>query len=346
MAGDPVGTPQNLGLDLVFIRPGGFGWGPVSELVGLAGRLLQAHVIEVPDAGRAATLQRVATLLPRGPRRRGRRLLVVAGNPSMAAQAAHRRLWFPGYESTAAWIIDSFWTSQIPQLLRHRPHFDHLFVMDPDLVDEWRHTTGRPVSCLPWGADTLDRPDAGGKSVDVQRLGRQPQAWDDDARTAAAAAAAGLRFRGAPPAFDDAAANQAAVRTALTQAKIILAFSNLVSPAAYTHPTRDYVTARWTDGLAAGCLIAGAAPKAAAQILWPGATLEISPTDPASAWPVLQKAAQAWTPVEARRHQRLARQRLDWRHRLRALCETMGWPVPDPLADELRRLARIDTPPQ
>ena len=36
-------------LDLVYIRPGGFGWGPVSELVALAANLLGARVVEVPD---------------------------------------------------------------------------------------------------------------------------------------------------------------------------------------------------------------------------------------------------------------------------------------------------------
>lgn len=326
------------GLDILYIRPGGFGWGPVSELVSLAGRLLEARVIDVPDAGSASTVQRAASLLPRGPRRRGRRLLVVAGNPSMVAQAARPELWFPGYESTAAWVIDSFWTSHIPKIVRRRPHLDHLFIMDPDLVGEWHDETGLDVTALPWGADTLALPELDTKIVDVVRLGRQPSAWDDDVRTAARAEAAGLVFRGAPPAHEDARMNQEAVRNALLDAKIVLAFSNLVSPAAYTHPTRDYVTARWTDGLAAGCLVAGKAPKAAADLFWPDATLEISPTDQTTAWPLLRQAAEAWTPERACRQRRMARQRLDWRLRLRDLCLTMGWPLPAPLKQELVEL--------
>lgn len=328
-------------LDLVYIRPGGFGWGPVSELVALAANLLGARVVEVPDTGGASALQRAAALLPRGRRRKGRRLLVVAGNPAMVAQASHHRLWWPGYESTASWIVDSFWTDQIPMLIRHRPHMDHLFVMDPDLVDEWGRATGRPVTALPWGSDTFRTPTVGVKPVDVQRLGRQPSSWSDDARTSMDAQAAGLVFRGAPPAFDDARQNQQAVRDALSEAKVVLAFSNLVSPAPYTHPTRDYLTARWTDGLGAGCLVAGAAPKAAADVLWDGATLEISPTDPASAWPLLREATLDWTPDRARRQQRFARERLDWRHRLHSLCTVMGWPLPAPLLSQLQDLSAL-----
>lgn len=328
-------------LDLIYIRPDGFGWGPVSELVALTAHLLEAELVEVADAGGASTLQRAASLLPRGRRRKGRRLLVIAGNPAMAAQAAHLRLWWPGYESTASWIVDSFWTDQIPKLIRHRPHIDHLFVMDPDLVAEWGRATGRPVTALPWGSDTLRMPTVGMKPVDVQRLGRQPPAWSDDARTSANARAAGLVFRGAPPAFEDTRLNQRAVRDALTEAKVVLAFSNLVSPASYTHPTRDYLTARWTDGLGAGCLVAGVAPKAAADVLWDGATMEISPTDQASAWPVLREAASSWSLEQARRLQRLARARLDWRHRLHALCTTMGWPMPDRLLSQLQDLSAL-----
>ena len=55
----------------------------------------------------------------------------------------------------------------------------------------------------------------------------------------------------------------------LGQAKFALAFSNAVSGADYTHPTREYVTARWTDPVnrkkmsAVGASGAGAPDRAA-----------------------------------------------------------------------------------
>ncbi|MBF0744107.1 hypothetical protein IR132_01365 [Micrococcus yunnanensis] len=313
-------------LDVVYIRPGGSGWGPVEDLARLTARTLGGTLIEVADAGAASVWQRGAVLLPRGRRGHGRHLLVIAGNPAALALAARRELWWPGYESTAAWVIDSFWTDRIAGIVRHRPHVDRLFITDPDLVDEWAGLTGRPVDVLPWGSDTMAFPDvAEDKPVDLQRLGRQPKSWDDDDVTGAEARAHSLTFAGRPPQSMDPAENQATVRQALLASRLVLAFSNRVSPAAYTHPTREYLTGRWTDALAAGCLVAGTAPATAQTLLWPGATLEVSPSDRSTAWPVLGEAAGRWDSSRAREQQHRARRTLDWRWRLRDLCRAMGW---------------------
>lgn len=327
--------------DILYIRPAGSGWGPVHELVQLTGRLFDARLIEVDDTGDVNRFQRAAALLPRGPRVRDRHLLVVGPQPAAIAHIALPRLWLPGYRSVAVWIIDSFWTDRTPRLLRDRPHVDRLFITDPQLVSEWSGQTGLPVGVLPWGSDTTrftsvqegtDRP------VDVLRVGRQPSAWSDDERTSRDATAHGLHFAGRPPFSDDPARNQMLVREAMERARVVLAFSNLVSPAPYTHPTRDYLTGRWTDALAAGCLVAGTAPASAASLLWPGATVELSPTSRHDAWPVLAQLASEWTPQAAADRQAEARRRLDWRYRLRDLCIAMDWAVPDRLTAELATL--------
>ncbi|WP_431794558.1 glycosyltransferase [Micrococcus luteus] len=315
-----------MSIDILYIRPGGSGWGPVAQLAMLTAKVLGGRLAEVEDTGRASMAQRVSLLLPRGPRRRGRRLLVIAGNPAALALAARPSMWWPGYDSTAAWVIDSFWTDRIARIARHRPHLDHLFITDPNLAEEWRSATGRPVDVLPWGADTLAFPDAAApRPVDLLRLGRQPAAWEDDNVTGAEAADHGVVFEGRPPASPTPEANQAAVRDALARARLVLAFSNRVSPAPYTHPTREYLTGRWMDSLAAGCLVAGTAPSTATDLLWPGATLEISPNDRAAAWPMIAAAAAAWTPEQAAIQQDRARATVDWRWRLVNLCRILGW---------------------
>lgn len=263
-------------LDILYVRPRGSGWGPVAELVALAARLFDARVAVVDDHGEVSLFRKTAASLPRGRRRPGHHLLVVAPHAGMAAYAARPRLWFPGYDSTAVWVIDSFWTDRTPRLLRGTAHVDRVFITDPQLVEEWEQITGTPVSVLPWGADTALYPGAAQhRGIDVLRLGRQPEAWADDDATALEAHRQGLRFAGRPPTSDDPGQNQRNVREALMGAKLVLAFSNLVSPAPYTHPTRDYLTGRWMDALAAGCLVAGTAPAAATSTLWDGATLEI-----------------------------------------------------------------------
>ena len=63
------------------------------------------------------------------------------------------------------------------------------------------------------------------------------------------------------------------------------------------------------DALAAGAVVVGAAPSSAPQLLWDGATVEISPADPAAALDQLAQLSEQWTPETARAQQLLARQR-------------------------------------
>ena len=327
-------------LDLLHVRPAGQGWGPVEALVQLSARVLDARLITVDERARPTVLQRGASAVPRLPSVSTRRLLVIAPNPAHLAQAARLQHWLPGYSATAAWVIDSFWTERIARFARTGRHFDHLFITDPGLRDEWASSTDAAVSVLPWGADTLAFPlQDGDRSTDLLRVGRQPPAWDDDAATARLAAAHGLRFEGRPPLDpQDPAGSYAQVRSALLRTRHMLAFSNLVSPATYTHPTRDYLTGRWTDALAAGAVVVGAAPSSAPQLLWDGATVEISPADPAAALDQLAQLSEPRTPETARAQQLLARQHLDWRHRLRELCKALGIPETPQLTLELQML--------
>ena len=63
----------------------------------------------------------------------------------------------------------------------------------------------------------------------------------------------------------------------LSKTKFTLAFSNRVSPNPQTHPTREYITGRWTDSLAAGATVAGIPPRSESvqSLLWPEALLDI-----------------------------------------------------------------------
>lgn len=325
--------------DLLYLRARGQGWGPIDELAGLASRLLRARLITMDDRGEVATIRKLAGQLPR--RRSGSRaLLVLASNPARLASMSRRAQWLPGYATTAAWVIDSFWTDRISRMARHRGHLDHLFITDPGLQDEWTEATGAEVRWAPWGTDTLAVPSVPrARPVDVVRIGRQPTAWDDDDRTRAAAESLGLSFAGRPPFHPDPTRNQASVRSSLHQAKFVLAFSNLVSPAVYTHPTRDYLTGRWTDALGAGATVAGRAPLAAGRTLWPGATVEIDPTDLHLGMEQLRTAVDAWNDSTPSLQHERARAHLDWRWRLKDIADTMQLTDLEDLDRELSQLA-------
>lgn len=336
-------------LDVLYLAAAGAGWGPIDELATLTARLLQGRLLTVRDRGEVSLARKATSLLPRI-HGKGRTLLVIAANPALLAYAARPSHWLPGYERTAAWVIDSFWTERISRFAIGGRHFDDLFITDRDLVDEWAERTSTPTHWAPWGTDTLAFPNSPhDRPVDLLRLGRQPPAWDDDAALLLEAASHGLRAAGRPPMGRTGAENQRIVRDALASTKFVLAFSNLLSPAPYTHPTRDYITGRWLDALAAGAAVVGAAPHNASDVLWDGATIEIDPEDRDAGLHTVAELTQHWLPESALLRQTMAQVHLDWRHRLASIANELNiHPTPDleiersQLATEPDRRATID----
>ena len=311
-------------LDILYIRAGGNGWGPIDQLADLTARLLDGNLVTLQDRGEVSIARKLLGQLPRH-RSGDRALLVLASNPAHLAYTARLRHWLPGYRRTTAWVIDSFWSDRISRVARHRGHFDHIFITDRELQEEWASATGSAIRWAPWGTDTLaikelpaERP------VDLLRIGRQPAAWDDDHRTEEAAAALGLTFEGRPAMDPDPAVNQQNVRSALLRSKFVLAFSNLVSPADYTHPTRDYVTGRWTDALGAGAIVAGVAPSAADQTLGPASTIEIDPSDLSRGIAQIRESVERWSPSIPEQTHAHARATLDWRWRIHEIALALG----------------------
>jgi hypothetical protein len=105
--------------------------------------------------------------------------------------------------------------------------------------------------------------------------------------------------------------------------KYVLAFSNLANPEPYTHPTRQYLTGRWVDGLAGGAILAGISPqgKSIEALLWKGATLEFGTTRRAVGLKVLAEALRGWDPSYALRNYEMALLNLDWRWRFKVLAD-------------------------
>lgn len=330
---------QDSTIDLLYLAARGQGWGPVDSLVRLSTRLLGANLIVIRDPGEASLPKRLSAYIPRT-RRRGRTLIVIAANPAILAHASRLAHWIPGYEKTAAWIIDSFWTERIARFARTAKHFDAFFITDPYLSGVWESLTNVGTTVLPWGADTLDTPDRGGhRTTDFLRLGRQPPAWDNDEETQRAAESIGLKFSGRPAFSSNPHQNKKNIFDALLDAKFVLAFNNITNPTCYTHPSRDYVTARWTDALAAGATVIGTAPSTASILFWPGATKDIAHDSLNDGIQTVASLVEKWTPRDAVHNQRMARETLDWRYRLATMCRALELPIPLQLTHELSSLA-------
>jgi hypothetical protein len=293
-------------------------------MVRLLAELLDAELLEVSVTRGLARRRQLLAVTPAQRRRRGG-CLVIAAEPRHLLLLLNRDYLLHGHDIVAGWVIDSFWTERIPRAFLRRGHFDRLFVTDQELVGIWQAETGVATSWLPWGSDVLrlgsgraERP------IDLQRLGRQPPGWEDNA-TRTACERLGLRFAGRPPVRKEASDNQGVVMEALGNAKFALAFSNAVSGADYTHPTREYITARWTDSVASGATVAGVAPRVAAakDLLPAGTTLELESTDLEAGLERIAEAVATWSPERAAANHRFALERLDWRWRFLELATAL-----------------------
>ena len=323
------------------VFPPGTGWDPVTLLGRLLARLLDADLVEVAHTRSG---HRLAPALARLPRvRRGPvTTLVLAPQPVHLYALLDLAHWLPGSGRTAGWVVDSFLTDRVPAVARGRGHLDHLFVTGAEDVPAWRAATGGPVSWLPWGSDVLGRGDGGAdRPVDVLRVGRQPEGWADDDAVRRLLGGAGLTHGGRPPFGTSAPENQDLLMAAERRAKLTLSFTSRLSPAAYTHPDREYLTGRWLDALASGARVAGVAPACAAtdRLLWPGATLDLGGADPHEGVHRLAAAVRDWSPQVPADVHREALARLDWRWRITELVELLGLDAPRLEAD----LARLRT---
>jgi hypothetical protein len=312
----------------------GAGWQPIAHLVDLAARLLGAEVVPLgSDAG--SRLRRAArAMIPA--RSSGedvviylifhpRHIKTVVGDPSFDQPAALRVLW----------IVDSFWTEDAP--LRLLRNFDRVIYMQSGDAAFYEAASSGRALCAPWGADVLDLGGAGSaRDTDLLRIGRQPPEWDDDATTASAAAAIGLRFRGRPPMDTSYGMLMGFYR----ETRFVIAFSNLAAPAPHTHPTKAYFTGRWTDALANGASVAGIHPlddRGVADLLWDGALLPLGRIDLNENLADIARVARQWTPETARHNHLMALERLDWRWRLRDVAAWLGLSFPA-LEAEVERL--------
>lgn len=302
------------------------GWAPVTAMAELLAEFWAAELRVFTPRRLYSRPTRAASLVPR---LRGRRppLLIIAAHPGLLLSLARPSFLAGRFARVGAWIIDSFWDDRLPRFARTTQNIDHIWVTDGELVDGYAQRTQAPVDWAPWGADVLGRigaDNSADRPVDLLRLGRQPDLWKDDDANRAWAACTGLAYQGRFPAPDGARENHQAVLTQLSRAKIVLSSSNLVDRAEYTHPTREYVTARFTDAVACGTLIAGRLPRCQALEVIPQiARLEIDINDREDGGSAIVDAARSWTPEQSAAIQHAGLMTTDWRWRFRSISDAL-----------------------
>ncbi len=310
---------------VIYTDPGGRGWATVELLAGQLATSLNAELVTMTTRPRVDRVRRAAGQLPR--RHGSGTCIVIAPQPAHLGSLLRADYLLRGFDRVVGWVIDSFLDDRIPRMAKQRGHYDQLFITDLELVQTWIDRTGTATEWLPFGSDVLGQPELSReRPTDLLRVGRQPPTWDNDDATRAACSQLGLTFSAGPPLDPDPQRNQAALTAAMRTAKLTLSFTNLVSPAVYTHPTRDYVTGRWTDALSSGAAVAGIPPRCEAghRILWEQGLVRLPDTSRESGLEAIAAAIDAWTPNQAAAIHLHALKTLDWRLRFRELTDKIG----------------------
>lgn len=305
------------------------GWGPVTALGELAGQVFGTTTRFIHPQREYGRLRKAASLMPR-PSFRDRALLLIAAHPGDLLSLTSPAAALGGFDRVGVWIIDSFWDERIPLFARKTRAIDHVWITDGELVDRYRSAMRIPCEWLPWGTDALAAQPIPDKSVDVLRLGRQPNAWEDDDLNRAAVQSVGLSYQGRFPMSPRGSKSYREVLDQLRRAKVVLGSSSLDSPTDYRHPTRDYISARFTDAVACGARIAGSRPQCmAADELPEEAWVPIDIRSRSRGAAELREAILQHDPQRSARLAKHALQRLDWRHRLRKIADGLKVSAPE-----------------
>ncbi|MFB1490864.1 MULTISPECIES: hypothetical protein [unclassified Thiocapsa] len=314
------------------------GWSPITHLVHLAATLLDAERIELNPSrvGRIDGLK--ACLHPRSRSGAGG-LLVIAKSPANARSFLASQTSKKPFRFRAIWIIDSFWHEWMPTR-QEMAYFDFIAYTQPGDQPYYEKAFGHRAHMLSWGSDVLNLGScAHDRPIDLLRVGRQPAAWDDDALTQRLCSNHGIHFEGRPPYGHDPVDQHVRVMAYYARTKFVIAHSNLASAANYTHPSREYITGRWTDALACGATVAGVQPRAAALLFWPGATLDLPRADLADNLVELKHQLSCWTPAVVVYNFHQACRLLDWRWRMKTIVDFFNITAPR-LEHELVHLAQ------
>lgn len=318
----------------------GPGWEPIAEMASLAAELFDAeHVIL--DSRKPSTLAQLELiLLKRQKTSKPEACLLIAPIPTVLLNLIHMPGWRKRFSYIAAWVIDSYWINLIPKSIKLSHHFDHVFITTEEDIPEWIRAMKTPTSCLAWGSDVLRLGGTGqARTWDLTRIGRQPLEWDDDAKTAQLCLQQNIRFHGRVKGTDPTVKNQVLLTQHYQQTKFLLAFSNVAHRSTHTHSVRQYITARWTDALACGAIVAGIPPKEPGidRLLWEGATLDLKTTQIEDGLQVISEAVRAWKPEQAAKNYQLSLERLDWRWRFAEIALVLN-ESPIRLADDIKLL--------
>jgi hypothetical protein len=273
----------------------------------------------------------------------GELLLVVAHTPGdlqMLSSVPNARRMF---RHIAGYVIDSYFTEDFGPYVTG---YDHVFTTTEEGADLVRNRFGVSSSVLRQGFDCLNWACADAdRSIDLIGFGRQPPNYHAAFQRAFHSHQSPFLYLHSPIGTISGEAvwrERPMLLKLLQRSRISLAFHLLVEPIANRPRSAEFVTSRWFESLASGCIVVGKRPRGAmADELfgWPHALLEL-PDDPSKAVTMIEELAVDTGFIEATRLRNVTEmcERHDWRYRIRDIYRHFQLPLPELLVRELAML--------
>jgi hypothetical protein len=299
------------------------GWQPIKYMISLMGESLKGS-IKLRSFDKVPLYKQAWYFAQKRPRYVDEPNAIVIVTSLAAIDSLISELLTVKHNRISIWVMDSMWTTRISRLVTNKI-FDHIFITTGNDVDEYVSKTKVPTSWLAMGSDVLGLGGAGEKSIDVLRLGRQPNRWENDEKSKTFFEKNNLVFHGRPATTDDILEGyRELLRDYYSKAKYVLVHSNFADESTYTHPTKEYLTPRSLDGLASGCIIIGEQPVSDytfKTLMWDEAFVNLDSSDVNINGESIIDCVKYWDEKVVYTNYLKALERFDWRWRFLELAQ-------------------------
>ncbi|MBR0836974.1 glycosyltransferase family 1 protein [Bradyrhizobium manausense] len=326
------------------------GWVAIDEFEDLLARVSGCQILapsrrpNLPKLFERIRNRTIGKFAPIGHFSQSRELLIVVARSPADLQIVHsisnvRK----SFRNIAAFVIDSYF---IDAFNHDTKLFDHVFTTTEEGADAVRQRFGVASSVLRQGFDCLNWACVDEvRSIDLVGFGRQPPGYHHAFQDAFHRVGSPVLYLHSPigTISGDAVRKERPMLIKLLQrSKVSLAFHLGVQPQNSRPISADFVTSRWFESLAAGCIVAGKKPPgsmAKEMFPWPDATIEL-PDDPVEAAEVIVAVTSNSNSLNGQRMRNVVEMcsRHDWRYRIREIYEHFNVPLPPPLISELEQL--------
>jgi Glycosyl transferases group 1 len=328
------------------------GWVAVDEFEDLFSSLTGSRIVKARRPVRAGLFGKIKNRLagpypPIADVDGGDLLLVVARAPIdlqmlLAIPDARKK-----FRYIAGYVIDSYYTENFPTITGA---YDHIFSTTQEGADAVRSRFGTSSSVLAQGFDCLTWASLNDlRGIDLIGFGRQPQTYHREFQRSFHTEGSPLLYLHSPLGAVKGSAvwdERPMMLKLLQRSKLSLAFHLGMEPETDRPRAATFVTSRWFESLATGCLVVGKRPpgKMAKELFcWPDALIELpdNPVDASAAIVDLAANVGFLRKTRARNVVEMIR-RHDWRYRIREIYQHFDLQLPAPLIEQLASLEQLE----